>query len=531
MTSPQPAMAAPATGLRPAGERQPLRAFFEIVMYVATCAAVTTFLPDSIWREQSGVYLIFGAFGLWRYSLWLTHLVRAKYYARHTYPMMAAKAASSWDQGWRPQRLHFLITVYRERLETTEAVVAAICAEIRALGMPATIWAGTKEAPDEAGFARCVEWYGSDLDIHLRIVRQTGSGKRNSIALILAAMAREGLSDADLVAFMDSDFVLSPGVMRKCLPLFAIDPGLQALTTDEDVLVHGPGWIQTWLDMRFAQRRLAMQSHALSKRVLTLTGRFSVFRGTNIIKPEFISLVERDMLDHWLWGEFRFLSGDDKSTWYALLKQGAGMTYVPDAHGVTIEVIEGSGFDRMKQNLLRWSGNMLRNGSRAIALGPRRMPLFIWWCLIDQRIAMWTTMFGPLCALIGTIKFGPAFLAAYFVYVALTRLVVAIVLSSFHTRFDIGFTWALYTSQLLNSAVKLYMIWRLPKQRWANRGNQTAGADGGRLLAQSRDAMATYLTGLSVAVLLLVSLLATGALTPPDLPFLRALFSEWNGRL
>ena len=122
---------------------------------------------------------------------------------------------------------------------------------------------------------------------------------------------------------------------------------------------------------------LTISRHALSHRVLTLTGRFSVFRATHITSHEFIRLQEADFLEHWLWGRFRFLSGDDKSTWYTLLKYGVKMTYVPDATGVTIEVVDGSGMTRMKENLRRWSGNMLRNGARAIALGPWRMPFFI----------------------------------------------------------------------------------------------------------------------------------------------------------
>ena len=60
--------------------------------------------------------------------------------------------------------------------------------------------------------------------------------------------------------------------------------------------------MQSWLSMRFAQRRLAMQSHALSARVLTLTGRFSVFRATHLVSHDFIRLQEADFLDHWLWG-------------------------------------------------------------------------------------------------------------------------------------------------------------------------------------------------------------------------------------
>ena len=49
------------------------------------------------------------------------------------------------------------------------------------------------------------------------------------------------------------------------------------------------------------------------------------------------------------------------------------MTYVPDAKVYTVEVIDGPGMKRVIANLRRWSGNMLRNGARAIALGPRQV--------------------------------------------------------------------------------------------------------------------------------------------------------------
>jgi len=273
-----------------------------------------------------------------------------------------------------------------------------------------------------------------------------------------------------------------------------------------------------------------MESHALSGRVLTLTGRFSVFRGTHIGSSDFIGLIENDTLDHWLWGNFRFLSGDDKSTWYALLRLSARMLYVPDAHGYTIEVFDGSPTRRMIENLRRWSGNMLRNGSRAIALGPRHMPPFIWWCLVDQRLAMWTMLFGPLCALVGAIRFGPHVLIAYGIYVALTRLVSALVLFRYSHRADLNFTWALYVNQLVNAGVKLYMVWRLPKQRWFNRGNQSSGATGSRLQGLARDAMAAYLTAFSLAMLLIAAILVTHAVNPPDLSGARAAAIDLSAR-
>ena len=105
---------------------------------------------------------------------------------------------------------------------------------------------------------------------------------------------------------MDGDFVLDNGCLSLCLPMFAADLELHAVTTDEDVVVDGPSWMQSWLSMRFAQRRLAMQSHALSNRILTLIGRFSVLRATHIVSHEFIRLQEADYLDNWLWRRLPF---------------------------------------------------------------------------------------------------------------------------------------------------------------------------------------------------------------------------------
>lgn len=68
----------------------------------------------------------------------------------------------------------------------------------------------------------------------------------------------------------------------------------------------------------------------LSKRVLTLTGRMSMFRASIITNPDFIAHVENDYLNHWRFGQLKFLTGDDKSSWYWVLKNGWNMLYVPD---------------------------------------------------------------------------------------------------------------------------------------------------------------------------------------------------------
>lgn len=498
---------------------------FKILTYYTVCFIALSLVPNQIWDSQTNelVYVI-GVFGIWRYAWWGNHFLRAKIFEKITYRRMRDQAAELWDSGWRPRHIHIQMTTFREHREISEAVIRSLVAEIREAGVPATIWLGSSELSDEQKISRHLQLVGNDCDITLRIIRQNQPGKRVAIALILRAMSRAGLGKDDLVIFMDGDFVFHPGLVRKCTPLFALDPELHALTTDEHVMVRGPWWMQSWLNMRFAQRRMAMQSHALSNRVLTLTGRCSVFRATHIVSEEFIRLQEADYLTHWLWGTFRFLSGDDKSTWYTLLKRGVKMTYVPDAAGTTIEVVDGSGYTRMVENLRRWSGNMLRNGWRAIMLGPTKMPVFIWWCCIDQRIAMWTMLISPMIAVSGSIKHGASFILSYAVYIAVTRMSLSLVLFMYARRVDLNFVWTLYANQMLNAVVKIYMQWRLAKQKWANRGNQKAGFSGGGAMALFREGMAAYMTALSFVTLFLVVLIYTQLLTVPSWGYVRTMF-------
>ena len=497
-----------------------------LLLFFAVCLIVLQIIPNSIWNPdaQQFVYAI-GLIGIWRYGWWFNHWMRALIYERITYPKKRDLAAELWESGWRPRHIHVQMTTFREHREISEAVIRSLCREFREAGVPATIWLGSSEREDEDKIARHLKLVGSDLDITLRIIRQNQPGKRVAIALILRAMARAGLRNDDLVIFMDGDFVYHPGMIRKCAPLFALDPELHALTTDEYVSVRGPGWMQSWLDMRFSQRRLAMCSHALSDRVLTLTGRCSMFKAQHITSNEFIRLQEADFLNHWLWGTFRFLSGDDKSTWYTLLKRGVKMTYVPDAAGTTIEVVEGSGAKRMVENLRRWSGNMLRNGWRAIMLGPRAMPFFIWWCCVDQRLAMWTMLFSPMLAIAGAIKLGGSYVLAYLAFVAVTRALLSMVLFTYAQRVDLNYIWCLYVNQILNAAVKIYMMWRLAKQKWSNRGNQKQGFSGDGAVEAFRGAMAVYLTILSASAIFMIVVTYTGLMTVPSADFLRTILN------
>ncbi|MDP6391223.1 MAG: glycosyltransferase, partial [Alphaproteobacteria bacterium] len=358
--------------------------FYKLFLYFGVCYFALDSLPNTLWDpEVRRATLLIGALGIWRFGWWFIHFIRAMIYRHIVFPRMRERADELWQSGWRPHHAHFMLTTFKEHPETTRKVIESICRELAWSGVPGTIWLGSADESDELLIEDHLRLVADETDVELVVLRQDQPGKRIAIGLVLRAISRRNIDADDFIIFMDGDSILAPRLIERCASLFGNDRELQAVTTDEEVVCFGPGWVAVWLAMRFAQRRIAMQSHSLSKRVLTLTGRMSAFRAEHVTSNEFIRLVEADYIDHWLWGRFRFLSGDDKSTWYYMLRHGAKMLFVPDALIYTVERIEGSGVGRMWDNFMRWSGNMLRNGSRAIALGPFRVGPFIWWCLID----------------------------------------------------------------------------------------------------------------------------------------------------
>ena len=176
-----------------------------------------------------------------------------------------------------------------------------------------------------------------------------------------------------------------------------------------------------------------------------------------------------------------------------------------------MEHIDGSALERARQNLLRWSGNMLRNGSRALALGPRRSGFYIWWCLADQRLSIWTTLVGPVSALVLSLVSGPSILGAYFVWVVLTRACAALVLWRYGARFSAASPLLLFASQVANAVIKLFLMFRIVRQSWANRGDQHL-ADADQSLRGFRNSMATAVTLLYVGLFLFIVSVQLGVL-------------------
>ncbi|MCP4473228.1 MAG: glycosyltransferase family 2 protein [Gammaproteobacteria bacterium] len=470
-----------------------LKNLYSLYIYIGLIIIGLNYLPNNIWdATHNRIIIIMGVIGTWRYSWWFLHLGRSLIYALVVFPQRKRRAKRLWEKGWRPKAIYFMITSYNERKEIIESCVNSILDECRACGVPAKLYVGSAMQETEDMIISLVEDYPYEIKFDVKIVRQAQPGKRCAIGTALRAMAREDVSKNDPVVFMDGDSILAPGCLRKCVPFFPLFPKMHALTTCEQIIMIGPQWMRSLLELRFAQRHMMMQSYALSNKVLCLTGRMSVFRVRNVIKEEFIHTIEADHLYHWLWGNFRFLSGDDKSSWYYLLSQGYDLHYIADALVYTIDEFDKKPFARLRADMMRWSGNILRNGTRAMMLGPKRLNPFIWWCIVDQRIAMWTMLVAPVGAIALSIIVDPKFFMIYVVWVLFTRLILSTFIWGYLGRIDMTFPFILYFLQLSNSLIKIYISFRLSQQSWFHRGNQKSG--GGVKYARLKKNMATYLT-------------------------------------
>jgi len=505
-----------------------IKDFVFLLTYLMLLLLIALQLPEQMIEhyETQTALICFGFLGLWRYSWWMTHVVRSLIYSHWVFPKRRSKAEALWKTGWRPRQLYFMMTTFKEVRETTEKVLQTLIAECAEIGVTTRLFIGTGCESDEKIIEEFFAKQTLPFSLQVVLVRQKLPGKRYAIGDTLRVMVRHGLQADDPVVFMDGDTFFSPGCLRLCLPFFHLYPKLQALTTHERTIVRtGPRWVRKWLEMRFVQRDFTMKSYALSNKVLSLTGRMSIFRGKPILEPAFIRIIENDTLKHWLWGQFRFLSGDDKSTWYYLLKAGADMFYVPDASTTTIEAIHGSPFGRMKENLRRWTGNTLRNGARALDLGPRRVGFFIWWCLLDQRISIWTMLFGHLIILVLALLKSAAFFMVSLLWLAFSRLCVSAILFYHAGRIDMSFPFLIYLNQLMTALTKIYLIFRLPQQRWKNRGDQSAGFHTDKNW-RLKNWTASYLTTFYCLSILLLVLLYLDVISLPRIEDFKVLLAD-----
>lgn len=469
------------------------------LLYVAAVAALAAALPPEAYRAIGGGFIgTVGVLAMWRYGWGLLHFVRALVYRMRVFPHMRETADALIAQ--QAPNAYLLITTFRiDSAVTTRVYKAAFEAALAAPGR-VTIVASVVEAADQRLVKALFRSLCANQDkVDLVVVRIAGTGKRDALAYGFRAIARRGPSSDDVVAVIDGDSIIPRDLIRKCAGFFLNDPQIGALTTDEMSEVRGSRIFQEWYALRFAQRHTLMSSMGLSERVLTLTGRMAMFRGSIICNPDFIRQVELDYIDHWRLGRFKFLTGDDKSSWFWLLRNGYKMIYVPDIVVLTVEDPPASNFVSAAAMLMvRWFGNMLRTNSRAIALGPKKIGLFTWWAILDQRMSMWTSLVGFAVALIATFFIsGYAFLL-YVLWILASRYALTLSLLAARPRVSVFYPFLLYFNQIFGSLMKVHITFRLDRQKWTRQKTTSAHRSLRRPLIAS-SFMSAYMHTLSLA--------------------------------
>ena len=487
-----------------------LRSILGHLGYLSVLALLVLSIPVGSLTHVSDGLIVVGVIGLWRYGWAMINYLRAVIYQTWSYPRL--KAGAHADYAAEPVRGHayFLVTSYQIDTDTTRRVYQSIFRAAAAAPAGATIVASVVDTAD----MRLIRRVHALMDVpmtrvELVIDQIPGTGKRDALARSLRLIGRLAPSRRDILLMVDGDSCVPADIVAQTAPFFS-DPAVGALTTDEAVEIKQPGLFADWFALRFTQRQMMMSSMGLSGRVLTLTGRMSVFRADLATQPEFIRLVQHDHIDHWRLGRVNFLTGDDKSTWFWLLQRGYKMLYLPDVASLSMETQPKPGFvDSAVTLMIRWFGNMLRTNGRALALRPSQIGLFTWWSILDQKVGIWTTLAGPISVALAAVFVEPWVIPAYAAWVMATRYLFCWVLASMRgTGFPITYPMLLYFGQVVGAAVKSYVLFRLDRQRWTRQ----SGAATARLpvAARLRAYGSTYVHALALGWLTFGVMLLSG---------------------
>jgi glycosyltransferase Alg8 len=445
-------------------------------LYLLVLGILVFSLPTDGLNGTEGVILVIGVLGLWRYSWAAINFGRAAWYQLVAYPRLRRRAKNDYAGRATAAHAYFLVTSYKIEPDVTARVYQSIFAAAARSEGGATVVASVVDGADLRLIRSLFSLMRTDMSrVHLIVDQVPGTGKRDALAKALRIISGQAPTWRDIVIFVDGDSCVPIDIVERSAPYFC-DTSVGALTTDESVEIIDAPAFRDWFALRFTQRQMMMSSMGLGGRVLTLTGRMSVFRADLATDPGFIRQVQYDFLDHWRLGRVNFLTGDDKSTWFWLLKNGYRMLYLPDVQTVSMERQPLPGFVESAITLMvRWFGNMMRTNGRALALPASKIGMFTWWSLLDQRISIWTTLAGPLGVVLTALFVNPAILPAYLAWVMATRYVFCLVLSLFRGGgFPISYPFLLYFSQIVGAAVKSFVMFRLDRQRWTRQTSRSA---------------------------------------------------------
>jgi glycosyltransferase Alg8 len=410
-----------------------------------------------------------GFIALWRYSWVLLHVVRASAFLFLAFPRLSRRAVV---HAGIVDHVYGVVSSYDIPSDQFCRVYEALFESCLEAGIPTTIVASVTTDRDIGLLAGLLRRYNAPDSLRVVVKFQDGMGKRSAMAEALRTIAREHPERNSVTFLLDGDVVLDRDVIRESVSFLAADPSLSALTTNNDAVLDPDDNCRHWYWLRLAQRHLIMSSLALSGRLLVLTGRYSAYRTNLLVEPSCIEILEHDQLDHWMHGPIRFLSGDDKTLWHHVLSRGGRMLYLPHVKATSFEAMpdRDSFLVGSSRLMMRWLGNMVRANGRALSLGPLRCGPFLWWCLLDQRLAILSTLFGVSVVACLAFSGHVAAVPFYLSWVFLSRTVVSSMYGLFWGYYNPTWPVFLAYNQVWGAMLKLFLFFRPDKQLWTRQG-------------------------------------------------------------
>jgi len=471
---------------------------------------------------KNETFIAIGVFAMWRYGWLILNYSRAIWYANVHFPMLRTIVAKVPEER-HPQHVFFIIMSYNEEPWVTVEAIQSLMSNLSGIAASATLIVSTSGTVKEHAVISSVYHAHPVNDKVDLIIQEQCHGKRIAMGHALRAVARRYHEDKYdytncVCVFMDGDSYLPPFTLQRTLPFFAAFPKLGALTTNETAYINTKSQLyKSWFNLKFGQRHVLFQSHSLSHKVLTLTGRFSMFRASACVTEDFIGQIENDVLTHWLHGKFRFLMGDDKSSWFNLLKNNWKMLYIPDVNVISLESRDGSFIALSSELPYRWYGNTLRNNARTLALGPKKIGWFIWICILEQKITMWTALVGIVGAILLSLTVSFVFFPFYIAWVLLVRLFQLTVMAlTGHPVSMLTIPLMLY-NQWAGAIVKIRAQYHLSDQKWS-KGGETQKSGAGALTVPGRMVkwLPDYMMYMAIIAFAFAMLLAEDVVNLPD---------------
>ncbi len=501
------------------GKRESIKSlFFPLIFYLFISYLIWKIVNPNIELFEKKVVIVLGIIALWRYGWQITNYIRALIYANYYYPKLK-KEVSKLKNPF-PKHIYFVIPSYKEEAWVSIEVFKSILSEINTIPSFATAIVSTGSDEEDKIIRDIYDAHPSKGKLSLIFQRQS-KGKRVAMGDALRVVARkfnnQEFDENSVTILMDGDSYLSYQTLQKTIPIFKAFKDIGAVTTDEIAYINTKSsWYKDWFNLKFGQRHILFQSHSLSRKVLTLTGRFSIYRTKIVIQEEFISLLENDIIFDEIHGKFRMLMGDDKSTWYFLLKEGWNMLYIPDALIYSLESRDASFLSVSNSLLYRWYGNTLRNNKRALKV--KRVPLFIRYAILDQRLSMWTSLIGITGASLLAIFNSWVYLPLYISWVILVRIFYMAVIAFNGHPVSVRTIPLMLFSQWVGSYVKIKAYYNLSDQNW-KKGKSSQKSEALHISRYSKF-LSNFMRFIMISFFIYILTISNSAVMVPNFSFL-----------